>query len=160
MSRFFLTLAIVVATAVGLKAQAPKTDWKSRMQSERIAFLTSEMDLTPEEAQVFWPIYNKAQREKEAAMEANFKAFRELDAFLSGRKTDVDGVAVLDAYLKSNQTQGEIDSKYAKQYLKVLSAEKVGKLFLAEEKFRRNQIHRLNAPRGGVSEKMAPGRQN
>ena len=43
-------------------------NWGARMKSEKIGFLTSEMGLTPEEAQVFWPIYNKAEQEKMAAM--------------------------------------------------------------------------------------------
>ena len=33
--------------------------WKEKMRSEKIAFLTNEISLTPEEAQLFWPVYNQ-----------------------------------------------------------------------------------------------------
>ena len=33
--------------------------------AEKIAYFTSELDLTPEEAQLFWPVYNMLQDERE-----------------------------------------------------------------------------------------------
>ena len=53
--------------------------WQERLESEKIAFLTNEMSLTPKEAQSFWPLYNQAQKEQREAIEASMKAFGELD---------------------------------------------------------------------------------
>ena len=54
---------------------------------------------------------------------------------------------LLDEYLNAQQKQRDIDSKAAGKYEKVLPIEKVAKVYLAEERFRRQQIHRLH--RGG-----------
>ena len=51
---------------------------------------------------------------------------------------------LLDAYLDAQQAQREIDEKASDKFMKVLPVEKVAKLYMAEERFRRRQIHRLN----------------
>ena len=51
---------------------------------------------------------------------------------------------LLDKYLSALQSGKNIDAKYVSEYRKFLSNKKVAKLFIAEEAFRRHQIHRLN----------------
>ena len=44
---------------------------QEKIESQRVAFLTQKLDLTPEESAAFWPIYNdfkKAQREKRRSL--------------------------------------------------------------------------------------------
>ena len=48
-----------------------------RIQAEKIAFITQELDLTPEEAQVFWPVYNQCWKEILAANKKKMDAFGE-----------------------------------------------------------------------------------
>ena len=122
--------------------------WQERLESEKIAFLTNEMSLTPKEAQAFWPIYNQAQKEQRDAIEASMKAFGELDKALRDGKTGRDVNALLEKYTKAVDDQN-VSAKYLKEYLKVLPAEKVGKLLIGEEKFRQTQINRLRQPMGG-----------
>ena len=122
--------------------------WQERIESEKIAFLTNEMSLTPKEAQAFWPIYNQAQKEQREAIEASMKTFAELDKAIRDGKTGREVNDLLEKYTKAVDDQN-VSSKYLKEYLKVLPAEKVGKLLLGEEKFRQSQINRLRQPMGG-----------
>ena len=122
--------------------------WQERLESEKIAFLTNEMSLTPKEAQAFWPIYNQAQKEQRDAIEASMKAFGELDKALRDGKTGREVDALLEKYTKAVDAQN-VSAKYLKEYLKVLPSEKVGKLLIGEEKFRQSQINRLRQPMGG-----------
>ena len=130
--------------------------WQERIESEKIAFLTNEMSLTPKEAQTFWPIYNQAQKEQREAIEASMKTFGELDKALRDGKTGNEINALLEKYTKAIDSQ-DVSSKYLKEYLKVLPAEKVAKLFLGEEKFRQSQINRLRQPMGGGQPMGQPG---
>lgn len=142
-------LFIVIFLATGYVAAAQNNspqDWRSRMRSERIAFLTSEMGLTPEEAQAFWPLYNKAEAEEGRAFEAVMRAFRELDKAVREKKPEAEISRLLHEYTNAVRNSSGIDARYASQYERIISAEKVAKLFLAEEKFRNNQIHRLQRP--------------
>ena len=122
--------------------------WQERIESEKIAFLTNEMSLTPKEAQAFWPIYNQAQKEQREAIEASMKTFAELDKAIRDGKTGREVNDLLEKYTKAVDDQN-VSSKYLKEYLKVLPAEKVGKLLIGEEKFRQSQINRLRQPMMG-----------
>ena len=133
--------------------------WQERLESEKIAFLTNEMSLTPKEAQAFWPIYNQAQKEQREAIEASMKAFGELDKALRDGKTGREVNALLEKYTKAVDEQN-VSAKYLKEYLKVLPAEKVGKLFIGEEKFRQTQINRLRQPMGGGQPGFFGGNNN
>lgn len=134
--------------------------WQERLQSEKIAFLTNEMSLTPKEAQVFWPIYNQAQEEERKALEASFRTFGELDKAIKSGKTGKDLEPLLRAYAES-QDRGDAPAKYLKEYLKILPAEKVAKLYLAEEKFRQSKIHGLRQPQMNPGPRFGrPGGEN
>lgn len=50
-----------------------------KMKTEKIAFLTSAMDLTPAEAEKFWPVYNDMENERRASFKKNMVAFKALD---------------------------------------------------------------------------------
>jgi Spy/CpxP family protein refolding chaperone len=130
--------------------------WQERIESEKIAFLTNEMSLTPKEAQTFWPVYNQAQKEQRDAVEASMKAFVELDKALREGKTGKEIDSLLEKYIKAADAQNN-SAKYLNEYLKVLPAEKVAKLFVGEEKFRQNQINRLRQPMGGGQPMGQPG---
>ena len=124
-------------------------DWKQKMQSEKIAFITTEVGLTPEEAQNFWPAYNELDKEKDNAMREVFKAYRALDAAIKEGKSEKEINALLDQYLAAQKQQRELDEKTVEKYRKLLSGDKVAKVFIAEENFRRHHIRNLHGKPGG-----------
>ena len=114
------------------------------MQSEKIAFLTTELNLSPEETQVFWPVYNKIAAEKKElnkAVKTSYKAL--LEALNSDTATDKEIDQRLDDYLAAKQANKEAGKGDVKEFRKVLSSKKVAKLYIAEENFRRNQLQRM-----------------
>lgn len=127
-------------------------DWKNRIMSMKISYLTDELELTPEEAQAFWPIYNQAQEETHKAMEAVMSAFWEMDKAIKENKSDKEITNLLHKYTLALAASKNVEAKYIPQYEKVLSGKKVAKLFVGEEKFRMKQIRRLggapNPPEG------------
>ena len=88
-NRLFSTIAaiFVMASFAGGNAFAqpgPQEDWKEKMQSVKIAFLTTEIGLTPTEAQNFWPIYNSVSEELDKAMRSTFSSYMELEKAING----------------------------------------------------------------------------
>ena len=137
----FALLSISNAQA---QPQRPNNGWQERMQSEKIAFLTTELNLSPEEAQVFWPVYNKIAAEKKElnkAVRTSYKAL--LEALNSDTVTDKEIDKLLDDYLAAKQANKEAGKGDVKEFRKVLPSKKVAKLYVAEEKFRRNQLQRM-----------------
>ena len=70
MKPFILLFSIILLLGQNALAQRGEGNNKERWErykAEKVAFLTSHLDLTPEEAQKFWPVYNQMEKEKEAA---------------------------------------------------------------------------------------------
>ena len=146
-------IMIIAATLVFGAANAfanneTKEDWKEKIQSEKIAFLTMEIGLTPQEAQVFWPVYNEINEEKDQAMYEIIKYYWEMSKAIEAGKSEKEIKALLDKYLEAQEKQRKIDEDAAEKYKKVLSTTKVAKLYIGEEKFRRQHIRKLRDMQG------------
>ena len=142
------TLAVYVLVFIGaVTAQAqPKFDegWKERVQSEKIAFLTMELNITPEEAQTFWPVYNKVEKELDMSRFEVIKAYKALADAVDADKPAKELATLLDKYLEAKINQDKLDNSAVQTYKEVLPVEKVAKLYVAEEKFRRQYITKLH----------------
>jgi Spy/CpxP family protein refolding chaperone len=154
MKNRFLTVllsatVILLASSINVSAQfGNKDDWKERMQSEKIAFLTMEIGLTPDEAQKFWPIYNMVSDDMDKAMHEVFSSYMELEKALNEEKSDKEISKYLERYLDALEKQNEIRDDSVEEYRKILTDKKVAKIFVAEEKFRRQHIRRLHERSG------------
>lgn len=151
-SKRFLTTAAVLFISLGCFAQGPERngegpripgeDGMKRLESEKIAFFTAELDLSPEEAQVFWPVYNQYSKESREAHGETMKALWALKD-RKGEATDAQMKERIETYIKAQQKEQNLLPGYNDKFLKVLPAKKVGKLYLAEEKFRMQMLQRL-----------------
>lgn len=143
---FSAIVSVIVMLFAGISAAAQPSpgDWKERMESGKIAFLTMEIGLTPEEAQSFWPIYNKVSEDLDKAMYETFRSYMELEKALNENKSDKEVSKCLDKYLEALESQDDIRSESVSKYKKILSDKKVAKIFVAEEKFRRQHIRMLH----------------
>lgn len=137
-------IALFLAAASIADAQLnPQEGWKERMQSVKIAFLTNEIGLTPTEAQSFWPIYNAVNEELDKAVYSTFSSYMELEKALNENKSEKEISKCLDRYLEALGSQDEIRRESVEKYKKILPETKVAKIFVAEEKFRRQNIRTL-----------------
>lgn len=148
MKRFIAFIAIITMMSAGLKANAQGENghqgWKDKIKSEKIAFLTMEMNITPEEAQAFWPIYNQVDQEKTAAFDNVIKTYKALNDAVE--QNNAENIAkCLAKYLAAQEKCREIESNAPEKYKSVLPVEKVAKLYVAEENFRRQHIRNMRA---------------
>lgn len=86
-----------------------------RLQALKIAYLTKKLDLSPEEAQRFWPIYNKYTGE--------IRGIRQEQKQNNGTEIDTE-----DKILG-------VRKKYNVEFSKALTAEKVNTFFRVERDF-------------------------
>ena len=154
--------ALVILT-VGAYAQVPgqrrggDNGWRERVRSEKVAFLTEEIDLTESEAQVFWPIYNQIQKEQRDNFEAVRKAYEAMAKGVQDGKSGKEMEKLVKAYIDAQEQNSGFETKYLNKLMKALPADKVARYYLAEEKFRHQQIGRLgngNFPNLRMSEEQ------
>ena len=154
---YIVTASVLILTsAISAFAEERFQDnWKEKIMSEKIAFLTMEMGITPEEAQVFWPVYNQVDKERDEAIRRVFRSYKDVEDAVAAGKGEKELNKLLDEYLAALKAQGEVEQKAYKDYAKVLPTEKLAKLYVAEEKFRRHHIRKLH---GGGSDKAVSKR--
>ncbi len=108
---------------------------REKYRTEKIAFLTSHLDLTPAEAEKFWPVYNQMEKEKWETQ----KARRELENKVRDAEeslTEKEVIQLTRDYAGSMQQEGELNTKYNEKFLKILPPQKVLGLYKAENEFR------------------------
>ena len=120
-----------------------KEEMKNRLESEHVAYLTSELELTPEEAASFWPVYNKAQAEQKACFEKIGAAKKALKEAVKENKGEKEIAKTLSEYNKVRTSRHNVFAEYESDFVKVLGPVKTAKFYLAEDAFRTKQINRL-----------------
>ena len=153
MKQVISVLCALVILSAGAFAQNPPqgpaqrrggdNGWRERVRSEKVAFLTSEIDLTESEAQVFWPIYNQIQKEQRESFEAVQKAYDAMAKGVQEGKSSKEMDKLVKAYIDAKEKGEGVETKYLNKLLKALPADKVARYYVAEEKFRHQQIGRL-----------------
>jgi len=162
MKNFAIMAVLALLSFSNIQAQQKqKCNWQEKMMSEKIAFITMELQLTPEEAQVFWPVYNQINQKNKEAQKAMNKAYRAMvKAMEEGTVSDKELNALLDDYLAAKQAHKEAGKGDADQYRKVLPAKKVAKLYVAEENFRRHHIRNFKGGHKGPGGAGCPAQGN
>ena len=167
MKKVFSVLCALAIFAVGAFAQGNQgpqgprrggdNGWRERVRSEKVAFLTQEIDLTESEAQVFWPIYNEIQKAQRESFDAVRAAYEAMEKGVADKKTGKEMEKLVQAYINAKEKSDGIETKFLNKLLKALPAEKVARYYVAEEKFRHQQIGRLgngNFPNLRMSEEQ------
>ena len=164
MKKVISVLCALVVLSMGAFAQGPQgprrggdNGWRERVRAEKVAFLTEEIDLTESEAQVFWPIYNEIQKSQRDGFEAVKNAYDAMAKGVEEKKGSKEMEKLVKAYIDAKEKNEGIETKYLNKLLKVLPAEKVARYYVAEEKFRHQQIGRLgngNFPNLRMSEEQ------
>ena len=120
-------------------------DHKEKIKAHKVAFISTELGLSAEEAQVFWPLYN--EREKK------LDAIREQYRPPKGKKledlSDKELLKAVDNRLVARQKELDVEKEYHGKFKEVLSIRQLAKLYHAEEEFKRKLIRMLRQQREG-----------
>lgn len=108
------------------------------MNAIRVAVITSELKLTTEEAQKFWPVYNEYLDKLKAAR-------REFKTHQGNFSTDKEAQEYLEAELLLKQRELSLYKEYYDKFKKVLPLQKVAQLRQAEEEFKKVLLKKLQS---------------
>jgi hypothetical protein len=125
-----------------VNAQTPK----EKIEQFRIAFITKQLNLTSEEAKVFWPVYDKYRDELEA-LRTNSKV--DLDNIDFTKLTDEEAEKKAKEIFALKQAELDIQKKYYAEFKKVLPTKKVLMLIKADADFKKKLVELLQQRRQG-----------
>jgi len=119
-----------------------------KIKAQKTSFITTEINLTPAEAEKFWPVYNEMQAKKE---EIN-KNFHKLNKTLKNSNiddlTDKQAEELANNEITHEQQLLDLKKEYHEKYNAILSSKKIAKLYLAEKKFNRYLINQIKKDGG------------
>jgi len=104
------------------------------IESRRIAFLTEKMSLTPEEARVFWPVYNEYNKKRDEL--ANEHRNKWADANVSAMSNEEAG-RYAEELIVHMERNAAIKREYHDKLKRILPAKKIALLYEAERDFNR-----------------------
>ena len=131
-----------------------RKEMAEKIKVSKIAFITEELSLTPEEAEKFWPVYNEMEQKREESTKKIMERFRKPEE--QTEMTDEKALEMMDARFKQEKDLLELKTKYHQKFLDILSPVKVLKLYEAEDRFRRQLMDRMG--RGRLGERNAESR--
>ncbi|MEY2649290.1 MAG: hypothetical protein RL282_2003 [Bacteroidota bacterium] len=104
-----------------------------KIQAMEMAFITKELNLSPDEAQKFWPVFNQYRNELRSVATEN-------------KQKD---------HLEKQQKMLDLRKKYREDFSKVMNQERANKVFGAEDEFK-SLVRREFQKRQEERRKMEP----
>lgn len=115
---------------------------EEKIKSEKVAFLTEKINLTVDESQRFWPLYN----EKNAVMDSLYHEERRIRKSLKNSSlTDSEIDAKMRRMLEIRKQCCEKEIFYYEAYKKVLPMQKIVLLHNSQREFRRYLLQKYKA---------------
>lgn len=123
---FTFLLALIGFTGITVAQEQPQPDPKQeeKIQALEIAFISRKLDLTPDEAQKFWPIYNDYKKDMRQVM---------INQKNNPNKDVVD----------NEQKMIDVRKKYRDRFVGAIGQPRMNKFFQAEREFRGVLLNQL-----------------
>lgn len=145
--KIYITLVLTFIIATTTIAQEDKESKREKIKALKVAFITERLELTPDEAQTFWPVYNIYDGRVNDIYDTERKVMREL-------RTDFDTMDEAAA-TKTLQTIQSLEKQKLDARAELLSglkdkitSKKTLVLFKAENDFRRDLLRKLRGDKG------------
>ncbi len=115
---------------------------REKIEALKVSYLTEKMNLTPEEAQKFWPVYNQykadmktLKKDKHASATGSKESFETM--------SDSEITAWVDQKFITDQKALDLKKKYHAEFKKVLPIKKVALLYKAEDQFKSELLQQM-----------------
>ena len=138
----FKTTLIALLCPLFMFSQNISDKKREKIESQKIAFITNQIDLTSEEAQVFWPVYNEFSKEMKSLHNEKKENSKEIRKNIENM-SDSEIAKVLEKIFVIEQKELDVKKKYNLKFQKILSTQKVAKLYRAEREFKKELLNRI-----------------
>lgn len=141
-SAYILVVFIMLGVISPAMAQ-PGGSKREKIEALRATYITQKINLSPQEAQVFWPLYNEMNDKLEAARKTFRQQYNKDTNY--DFATDKEAEAYLNAEVTLKQKEFDLFKEYYDKFKKILPVKKVAALRRAEEDFKRELIKSIKA---------------
>ena len=144
MKQSMLLIGGLLLLAQSLYAQPRGDGQQQEIEAFRIAMFTRYLDLTPEESQVFWPVYNQMQDERQT-LERQFDA----DGFPDQFESDEAARQFVDRYFAYETAMLDLRRRYFEKFSQTIGVRKAALLPNVERAFKKRLLREIRERRQG-----------
>ncbi|AEI50021.1 Spy/CpxP family protein refolding chaperone [Runella slithyformis] len=112
-----------------------------KIENAKIGLITNRLNLTPEQSQQFWPVYNEFDDRKKEIRKQMKKLIVETNTLTT---PDEKILANIKETLNLQQKEVDLEREYMNKFLKVVNVRQLAELYKAEQMFTQMLIQRLN----------------
>lgn len=137
---------LITLFAFSLSMVTAQNPNRERLDAYKIAFFTKKMNLTPQEAEKFWPVYNEHQNQRnqlQVEKQTLMKTFNQGESTLSDQQMTELGNKYCEILVK----ESEIAVAFHKKLQEILPPAKVIRLYQAENQYRLQLLNELQDKR-------------
>ena len=136
------TLLVVIISVNAMAQDGPFIrKKKEQLKSLKVAFITSELSLTSEEAAKFWPLYNAYEEKQQDIRKEKLKGYLDrMDQESFDNLSDKEAATILTNMENSEDELHQAKKKFVASLKGVISPLKILKLKKAEENFNRKLL--------------------
>lgn len=125
-----------------LQAQPQNND---RIQANKIAFFTNKLNLSPKQAEQFWPLFNEFESKRKELR----GTYKESIGTPQAELNDNQAKEEIKKILLARQREVDLEKEYADKFMQVISPKQVFTLLQSEKEFTRMLVKRLREKRRG-----------
>ncbi|MDZ4757366.1 MAG: sensor of ECF-type sigma factor [Bacteroidota bacterium] len=140
MKNIIIVMVFMLSFSAFAQGQPSKEKKEDKVKAWKIAFITERLDLSSDEAQKFWPLFNAFEAEGKAIKE---KYKLDPDANKDGQVSEEEAEKALTKQVEMHQAQVDLLKKYNIEFKKAIPASKIVKLYQANEDFKKVLLQRL-----------------
>lgn len=144
------TIFLLPVMLTGQPGTGQRQEQYRQMEAKRIAFITQELSLTPEEAQVFWPVYNEYNQKRNQMMIRHREERKETADI--DKLSESELIELADEDIRNMEDMVAMRREYHEKFKQILPVKKVILLYNAERDFNRKLY------REGRGRSESPGR--
>lgn len=141
MRNLIIALVLVGACLHALPSQAQQQDRGERIRALKVAYITDKLQLTPEESEKFWPVYNQYETEQKRIRQ-KYKA----DLDLSIMKDEDVERSITDRFETEEQLI-KLKRDYFQRMKSFIAVRKIAQLQRSEQEFNRELLKRIQEAR-------------
>ena len=121
---------------------------KEQVKSLKVAFITSELDLTADESAKFWPLYNAFDEKQSEIRRTKMKSYLDrMDSENFENVSEKEAATLLSQMESSEEELHQLRKKFIGSLKSVIPAVKILKLKKAEEDFNRKLLQQYRNKR-------------
>ncbi|NQZ77893.1 MAG: hypothetical protein HRT61_17575 [Ekhidna sp.] len=138
MKTLLSTVAVIVA--ISCFGQRPKA--LEKIEAAKIALITERLELTPQQAEKFWPIYREYGVERKEVRRDFNQARKNFDP---NTATEEENKKMLEMATQVKERQLKLEREYSDRILKVITTRQLNNLRKAENDFKEMLLRRIRS---------------